>query len=151
MADIMKQRLLIVDGHSMIFKSADLARMHARNGAAAREEVIRRLKGFQDSTDWNVAVVFDGKGGRASDASEPHGIHVFYSASGQTADSVIERLAAKYAQELEVTVATDDHLERTTVSSLGGSAMSIVQLCEEIDAVNRDLAETLRRLKNRRS
>jgi predicted RNA-binding protein with PIN domain len=133
----------------MIFQWEDLARQHARNGVAARQELVKRLTGYQDTSGCSVAVVFDGKGGRASDASEPHGIHVFYSASGQTADSVIERLVAKYATELEVTVATDDHLERTTVSSLGASAMSSIQLREEIEACDRELHDRIRQLRRR--
>ncbi len=145
----MKQRLLIVDGHSMIFRWPELSGLHARNGAVARAELVKWLTNFQDNSTWTVVVVFDGRAGAASDASDPDGIHVFYSASGQTADSLIERLAAKYASELDVTVATDDNLERTTVSSLGGSAMSSLQLKEEMEAANRQMADRIRQLKKR--
>jgi predicted RNA-binding protein with PIN domain len=145
----MKQRLLIVDGHSMIFRWTELAALHARNGAVARAELVKRLTNFQDNSTWTVAVVFDGRAGPASDVSDPDGIHVFYSASGQTADSLIERLAAKYTSTLDVTVATDDNLERTTVSSLGGSAMSSLQLKEEIEAADRQIADRIRQLKKR--
>ncbi|MEX1117922.1 MAG: NYN domain-containing protein [Terrimicrobiaceae bacterium] len=143
----MKQRLLIVDGHSMIFRWPELSKMHGRSGAVARAELVKRLTNYQDNSTWTVVVVFDGRAGAASDVSEPDGIHVFYSAAGQTADSLIERLAAKYAPELDVTVATDDNLERTTVSSLGGSAMSILQLLEDMDAADRHMAERIRQLK----
>lgn len=143
----MKPRVLIVDGHSMIFQWPDLTLQHAKRGAVARETLVRMLTGLQDNSDWHVAVVFDGTGAKNSEASEPHGIKVFYSREGQTADSIIERLVAKYAEQYEVTVATDDIMERTTVESFGGSTMSAFQLREEIDLAGREMDERLRKLR----
>jgi predicted RNA-binding protein with PIN domain len=143
----MKPRVLIVDGHSMIFQWPDLTLQHAKRGAVARETLIRMLTGLQDNSDWNVAVVFDGTGSKNSEASEPHGIKVFYSRDGQTADSIIERLVAKYAEQYEVTVATDDIMERTTVETFGGSTMSAFQLREEIDVAGREMDERLKKLR----
>lgn len=146
----MKPHVLIVDGHSMIFQWPDLTLQHAKRTAIARETLVRMLTGLQDNSDWSVAVVFDGKGVKPSEASEPHGIKVFYSKAEQTADSIIERLVAKYSEKYDVTVATDDLMERTTVESFGGMSMSAWQLREEIDAAGRDMDERLRSLKQRR-
>jgi len=143
----MKPRVLLVDGHSMIFQWPDLLKEHQQNTATARESLIRMLTGLQDSSDWHVAVVFDGKGTRTSEANEPYGIQVFFSRSGQTADSVIERITARYATEYDVTVATNDTLERTTVASLGASGMSAIQLREEIERTDRDMRSHLGRRK----
>lgn len=143
----MKPRVLIVDGHSMIFQWPDLTLQHARKTAIARETLIRMMTGLQDNSDWHVAVVFDGTGVRANEASEPHGIQVFYSKSGQTADSLIERLVAKYAAEYEVTVATDDLMERTTVEAFGGLTISAFQLRQEIDAAGQDLDQRLKKMR----
>lgn len=142
----MKPRVLIVDGHSMIFQWPDLTLQHARRGALARETLVRMLRGLQDNSDWHVVVVFDGKGAKNQEVSEPDGIQVFYSRSGQTADSVIERLVAKYADTYEVSVATDDIMERTTVESFGGNTLSAFQLREEIDAAGRNMDDRLKRL-----
>ena len=142
----MKPRVLIVDGHSMIFQWPDLTLQHARRSTIARETLVRMLNGLQDNSDWHVAVVFDGNGSKNTEASEPHGIQVFYSRDGQTADSIIERLVAKYSEKYEVTVATDDLMERTTVESFGGCSMSAVQLREEIDVAGRDLDARLKKL-----
>jgi predicted RNA-binding protein with PIN domain len=146
----MKRRILLVDGHSVIFAWADLAEIHQRNTAAARENLVRRLTGLQDSTEWEVAVVFDGRGAKASSDSVPHGIAVFYSKSGQTADEIIERLAAKYSATCEVTVATDDHMERTTVEALGGMSMSTEQLLSETNSAGSALRERIQNLSSRR-
>jgi len=146
----MKRRILLVDGHSVIFAWPDLTEIHQRNTASARENLVRRLTGLQDSTEWEVAVVFDGRGAKASSDSEPSGIAVFYSRSGQTADEIIERLAAKYAASCEVTVATDDHMERTTVEALGGMSISTDQLLSEIESASGALREKIQNLGSRR-
>jgi len=151
MTNDQKERVLIVDGHSMIFQWPDLAAMHASNPARAREALIRMLDGLRDGSNQHVVLVFDGKGTRTQEAGEPHHIQVFYSKSGQTADSVIERLVAKYGSSYAVTVATDDRLEQTTVATFGGSSISSLHLRAEIDNANRDLSERLRRLRKRRS
>ena len=142
----MKRRILLVDGHSVIFAWPDLAEIHRRNTASARENLVRRLTALQDSSEWEVAVVFDGRGAKASSESEPSGIAVFYSKSGQTADEIIERLAAKYAATCEVTVATDDHMERTTVEALGGMSISTDQLLSEIHSSENTLRDRIQNL-----
>jgi predicted RNA-binding protein with PIN domain len=146
----MKRRILLVDGHSVIFAWPELAEIHQRNTASARENLVRRLTGLQDSTEWEVAVVFDGRGAKASSDSIPHGIAVFYSKSGQTADEIIERLAAKYSATCEVTVATDDHMERTTVEALGGMSMSTDQLLSEMESADGALRERIQNLGKKR-
>ncbi len=143
----MKEKILLVDGHSMIFDWDDLATMHGRNTAAAREELVRRLTGLQDNSDWTVAVVFDGVGVKPSSDGTPHGIAVFYSKSGQTADSIIERLAAKYAKDHDVTVATNDLMERTTAEAFGSFTISGLQLRAEIDMARNSVSETIQRLR----
>jgi predicted RNA-binding protein with PIN domain len=143
----MKGKILLVDGHSMVFDWDDLAAMHAKNTAVAREELVRRLTGLQDNSDWTVAVVFDGAGVKASSDGAPHGIAVFYSKSGQTADSIIERLAAKYAKDYDVTVATNDRMERTTAEAFGSFTISGLQLRAEIDMARNSVRETIQRLR----
>jgi Predicted RNA-binding protein containing a PIN domain len=144
-----KPKVLIVDGHSMIFQWPELRALHARNGATAREQLVRGLQRHQDNTGIHVIVVFDGKGARASADETTAGIQVFYSKSGQTADSVIERIVATYATQYEITVATDDHMERTTVESFGATWMSSELLAREVADSDRDMADRLERLRRR--
>lgn len=140
-------RFLIVDGHSMIFAWPELRALHARRTAAARDELVRRLTRYQDSSGVRVVVVFDGRGPKQNEASEPGGIQIFYSKARQTADSVIERLCALYAKEHDLTVATDDHLESTTALSFGAATVSSGMLLEMLDEADGDLD---RRLKQQR-
>ncbi|MCX6971244.1 MAG: NYN domain-containing protein [Verrucomicrobia bacterium] len=142
----MKQKILIVDGHSMIFQWPELSKNYATEGASVRDSLVRMLTALQDNSDWTVAVVFDGRGIKASSEGDPGGIKIFYSRDGQTADSIIERLAAKYAVNCDVTVATDDHLERTTVEAFGAMSISSRQLQSEIEAAEQEVRVTIQRL-----
>lgn len=144
-----RPRVLIVDGHSMIFQWPELRALHNRNGAAARAQLTRALTRYQDSSGMHVVAVFDGKGSRDNEASEPAGIQIFYSQAGKTADSVIERIVATYAEKYDITVATDDNLERTTVESFGGAWTSSEMLAADLQTADADLSDRLARLRLR--
>ena len=138
-------RYLLVDGHSIIFAWPDLRKVHSRRSGAGRDELIRRLTQYQDASGVFVVVVFDGRGAETSDATEPGGIQVLYSGAGITADTVIERLCARYGQEHELTVATDDHMEQQTALSFGASAISSETLRQLVEEAGTDLKKRLKR------
>jgi predicted RNA-binding protein with PIN domain len=96
-------RYLIVDGHSVIFAWPELRRLHTRRTALARDELVKILTEYQDASGVRVVAVFDGKGLKPNEDSTPGGIQVFYSATGQTADAIVERLVAKYGEQHEIT------------------------------------------------
>jgi predicted RNA-binding protein with PIN domain len=137
-------RYLIVDGHSVIFAWPELRSRHDRRTGAARDELVRRLTAYQDASGIRVVAVFDGKGVKPNEATEPGGIQVFYSRTGQPADLIIERLVAAYAKEHDITVATDDGMERQTAITFGALTMSTAMLREVLEAADRDLARRLR-------
>ena len=119
-----RARFLIVDGHSVIFAWPDLRKVHARRPSLAREILVKQLRAYQDWMDTRVIVVFDGKGTRVTETSDPHDIQIFYSRKGQTADSIIERLASRYATRFHLIVATSDYLEQQTASAFGAECIS---------------------------
>jgi predicted RNA-binding protein with PIN domain len=129
----MSTRYLIVDGHSAIFRWPELQRLHARRSSLARDALVKKLRDYQDYSGVRVAVVFDGTGASTTEETEPHGVQVFYSRSGQTADSVIERFASKYGRKFHLTVATSDLLEQETASACGADCISIELLRSLID------------------
>ena len=120
----MRPEYLIVDGHSVIFAWPELRRLHARRTSLAREALTKKLRDYQDWTGTRVAVVFDGKGPTVNVTSHPGEIQIFYSRAGQTADSVIERLASKYAGRYRLLVATSDVMEQETASASGAECIS---------------------------
>lgn len=120
----MRAQYLIVDGHSVIFAWPELRQLHKRRTSLAREALARKLRDYQDWTGTRVAVVFDGKGTATSASAEPGEIQIFYSQAGQTADSIIERLASKYGSRYKLLVATSDVLEQETASACGAECIS---------------------------
>jgi predicted RNA-binding protein with PIN domain len=119
-----RAQYLIVDGHSVIFAWPELRALHNRRTSLARDALVKKLRNYQDWSGVSVAVVFDGQGSAVSMSSHPDEIQIFYSAEGQTADSIIERLASKYAPRFKLLVATSDFLEQETASASGADCIS---------------------------
>jgi len=119
-----RARYLIVDGHSIIFAWPELCKLHARRSSLAREALLKQLRDYQDWTGVRVVAVFDGKGNKVEATSDPAEVQVFYSRSGQSADSIIERLASKYGKRFDLTVATSDSMEAETVHACGAEWIS---------------------------
>ena len=120
----MRARYLIVDGHSVIFAWPELSKLQLRRLSLAREALVKQLRDYQDWSGVSVVVVFDGKGAKVGEISDPHDVQIFYSRRGQTADAIIERLASKYAGRFDVAVATSDSLERQTVIASGATCIA---------------------------
>jgi predicted RNA-binding protein with PIN domain len=120
----MRTRYLIVDGHSVIFAWPHLRALQGKRPSLARDALVKQLQDYQDWTGVRVVVVFDGSGRQVSESAEPAGIQIFYSRKGQAADAVVERLAARYAANFDLTVATSDSLERQTVMAFGAECVS---------------------------
>lgn len=119
-----RARYLIVDGHSIIFAWPELRKLHQRRSSLAREALIKQLRHHQDWTGVAVVVVFDGKEPKINARSDPGDVQIIYSRRGQTADAIIERLASKYAERFDLTVATSDLGEAETVHACGAEWMS---------------------------
>jgi predicted RNA-binding protein with PIN domain len=141
---------ILVDGYSLLHNWPELAPGKPRHSAAARDELIRLLTLYQDTSIAPITVFFDGsfpKSGMPRAASI-HPVEVLFSSAGQTADQMIERAAHRFAAYGEVLVVTDDHAERETVLSLGASTSScrnfvylientLAELTDEIKTHNR--------------
>lgn len=145
MADITMQ-FVIVDGHSVIHAWEELRQLHGTGPRRylAREALLKRLRLYQDVTGTRVVVVFDGVGTKVTDEREMAGIQIFYADSGRTADSVIERLVAKYAETFSIRVATADQMERDTVESFGAVWVSPDELRYEVERAEADLGRRLK-------
>ena len=140
----MGERILIVDGHNVIFAWPELRALLARRKSLAREKLVRILTGFQDVSGTRVVAVFDGRGESVSEASEPGGIQIFYSPAGKTADDVIERLTANYAKTRDITVATSDTLEQDTATAYGASVISAEGLKALVEDANAGFAREMK-------
>jgi predicted RNA-binding protein with PIN domain len=137
---------ILVDGYSLLHNWPELARGRARHSAAARDALIRRLTLYQDAIGTPLTVFFDGSRPRAgkAEASDTTAIEVLYSRKGQTADQMIERAAHRFAPYGEVLAVTDDHAERETVMSLGGSAASCWNFILDVENALAELKDDIK-------
>ena len=121
----MAAQFLVVDGHSVIHAWPELRSQHSRRPRQARDSLVAQLRGFHDTTDWRVTLVFDGRAG-ISDIPDQAGFIVRYSSTEQTADSLIEALVAAQPEKTRqlITVITADQAERHAVESMGALCLS---------------------------
>lgn len=112
---------LLVDGHSVIHAWPELLREHrvASRRHLARNELLKRLRHLQDMSGVQIVVVFDGAKQGTNEEREPDGLQIIYAAPGVTADTIIERLVAKYVAQRPMRVVSADGMVRETILSLG--------------------------------
>lgn len=148
----MGRPFLLIDAHNAIFARPELAALHGRNPAAAREKLVHLLERHQDASGTRIVAVFDGRGSpvTVSEKSGSAGIQVFYPQSGQSADGILEKLVLKYAAVHHLTVASNDTLVRTATEAAGAVSMSIEMLFGEIARAEGEMNETLERHRRRR-
>ena len=130
----MQPDFLIVDGHSVIFAWPELRELHERKTSLGRDALVRKLRDYQDWTGVRVVVVFDGRGVAVDASADPGEIQIFYSRAGQTADTLVERLASKYGSRYALLIATSDYLEQETVAACGAECISAEGLRGLLDA-----------------
>jgi predicted RNA-binding protein with PIN domain len=115
---------ILVDGYSLLHSWPELAEGKARFSAAARGELIHKLRQYGDAIATPITVVFDGCGPApnvAVEAPSTPEMEIIYSKSGQTADDIIERVTAKLVTYGAVLVVSNDLAERDTVTTVGGN------------------------------
>ena len=138
---------LIVDGHSVIHAWEDLRKLHLRGALRymAREELLKRMRTLQDMTGERVVVVFDGQGAKTSDEREEGGVQIFYADAAHTADSVIERLAAKYSGEYSMRVCTADRMIWESIRASGALWISPDTLRDDLERSEKDMRGKIKR------
>ena len=115
-----------------------------------QNNLVKRLTQYQDVSDYHVIAVFDGQGSKTSDDSQEGGIQIFYSSAKATADSIIERLVAKYGSTHDLTVVTNDHLEQQTASTFGALTISVDLFLQWISDADKEVAHQLKKLRRNR-
>jgi predicted RNA-binding protein with PIN domain len=142
---------ILVDGYSLLHSWPQLAPGKARYSAAAREELIHQLMLYRDAIGTPVTIVFDGAGLKLDSSQVPSTpeCEIIYSRSGQTADNIIERVAAKMKPYGEIIAVTNDHAERDTVVAMGGFIMGCDQFISEVKLALGEMHNDIKRLNRR--
>lgn len=143
-----RRKVLIVDGNNAMHGLPDLLTLLAapggRRSGLAHRELERRLTNYQDETGERVVLVFDGRGEKV-EKSDPRdgGVQVVRSDSATSADTIIERLAVRYAQEYDLQVASDDRAVQNAMAALEVTWISVEGLAALMDRADRELNRRL--------
>lgn len=142
-----KLRVLIVDGHSIIHAWPELRTLHLKGAKRymARERLLQSLRTLQDMTQQRIVVVFDGTQAKVHTESARDDLQIFYSDASHTADGIIERLVAKYADQFEMRVVTADRMIWETTRSFGAFWMSPEDLAMELKTAENQLQQNLKK------
>lgn len=142
-------RVLLVDGYNVIrssglYKGIEVEDFTGGEGLnPAREKLIADVAVFAQGR-YDATVVFDAGGNRES-SGEPKcvaGISVIYSQAGESADSVIEKLATRARErDDEVFVVTSDAATQWTVMGEHVTRISSLGFAQEVELVNRSWQE----------
>jgi predicted RNA-binding protein with PIN domain len=133
-------RDILVDGYNVIKRDASFQALSAKSLAGARQLLVNQLASKYRHTPHQVIVVFDGNG-VCEQSIQDRRMRIMYSRAGETADSVIARLAASArAAGREVELYSDDTEVRQSVSQHGGSVGSTSQLTKHLNAAPAELA-----------
>ncbi len=117
--------VLIVDGYNIIGAWEDLKEMKKTDMGSAREQLITLLAGYRSWCWERIIIVFDGQ---SFAWEEVDGIEIVFTGGRETADTMIERLAAGLAARYNVEVATSDFAEHRAASAVGAKVFSAAAL-----------------------
>jgi uncharacterized protein len=135
-------RDILVDGYNVIKSAPSFRAALGQSLLAARTQLITLLVNRYRHTPHQVIVVFDGDE-TLEQVVQDRRIRIIYSRYGETADSVIARLAAQAritGREVEI-YSNDIEVQQ---SAQGGTARSIGQLERQFYAAPRDVAQRAR-------
>jgi predicted RNA-binding protein with PIN domain len=136
---------LIIDGYSLIHRDPETKRIVSENLRRAREVLIEKISRTATAMADHVTIVFDGQQQSGSSPGGTQAIELVYSSSGQTADTVIERLVHQASNPGSWLVVTNDRRERETVMATGVQTMSCAVFLEECARMQKHQTQHMKR------
>lgn len=158
-----RRALLVVDGYNVIYGTAryqGLIDEHAGAGALAdvahlsrdpyghdpfgraREALVADVAAYAQGT-YDAVIVYDGAGNLSDERPNfsQAGVRVIFSQTGESADTVIERLVTRARHEnRDVLLVTSDNTIRFTVGGVPVTSISSQLLAIDMDVVDQDVA-----------
>ncbi len=144
---------LLVDGYNVIGAWPKLQKLRERNNLeAARDRLSEALSNYSAFRGYQTHLIFDAqfRAGQGSSEAVTDLLHIFYTESGQTADTHIELYCAQARQGSErIRVATSDSAQKLTVMGYGAEWMSAQQLVTDLKATAKSIQDSQRNAKQR--
>lgn len=138
----LKTDILIVDGYNIIGCWDNLKILRDKDMGSARDQLISTLSAYVPWCWERIIIVFDGQ---SFNWEERDGIEVVFTGGKETADTMVEKLAAGLSASSRVEVATSDFAEYRAASGFGAWCISAPALKERLaecqDSYKRRLTE----------
>ena len=141
----LKAAILIVDGYNIIGSWDNLVKLKLLDLGSARDQLIATLAAFYPWCWERIIIVFDG---RRFDWDHLAGVEVVFTEGRETADTMIEKLAAGLSPYYRVEVATSDFAEFRAASNLGALVLSAQGLKDRLKEEQGKYQSQLADLKN---
>lgn len=127
---------LVVDGYNVIFSAPELESLDLDH---ARERLTDILADVAGSSGQSVVLVFDAHNvAGGTERTERIGpVEVIYTAAGESADNVIERLVGKLVPGAVVHVVTGDRTEQSIIFGRGAYRMPPREFWLKVRALRR--------------
>lgn len=102
---------IIIDGYNLIRQSRVLSELDRQDLQSARDALIASLSLYKRTRPHKITVVFDGINAptEASNRNRQRGIDIRFSSKGESADSVIKRMARR-ERERALVVSSDQEI-----------------------------------------
>jgi predicted RNA-binding protein with PIN domain len=100
---------IVIDGYNLIRRSAHFGTLESQDLQAGREALVDALAAYKKIKAFTITVVFDGMGAPLGMPRKDRlkGIELRYSRPGESADTVIKRMA--HSQKEKLLVVSSDH------------------------------------------
>ena len=112
---------IIVDGYNVIRQSQQLSILDLRDIQEGREALQDILVEYQKTKGHRITLVFDGTNAVSLDSQRQRfrGIEILFSRNGETADTVIKRMASREKERALVVSSDRDIISLCSVRGLG--------------------------------
>ncbi|HDP70254.1 MAG TPA: NYN domain-containing protein [Actinobacteria bacterium] len=127
------KEFIIIDGYNIINRESRY-NQHKDDLETARVKLIEDLVNYGALVGCDITVVFDGSAniGGSERKTNIHGVEVYFTKRGQTADSLIEKLAYEVKKFKKVVVVTADYDQQKAVFSEGVLRKTPGEMANEI-------------------
>jgi hypothetical protein len=141
-----RQEYLLVDGYNVIFQSPELKGL-LDDLEHARQRLVDTLVSFAVLSGQKITVVFDAHlvPGGTTHTERHGGVEVIYTAQGETADNVIERLAGKLSASGLVFVVTADYAEQRLILGRGAFRVPPVEFWARVRQLHDEAGHAYRK------
>lgn len=136
-----KEEVVLVDGYNVIFNVDELKIFVNMSLESARDKLKDDLLAYSEIEGKCVYLVFDGQKthNKSTVETRERNLTVVFTATNVSADTVIERMAREMtAKSCDVTVVTNDMMEREIALGCGARWNPISWLVAEIKEIKRD-------------